>query len=344
MTERDLNFELLRILSIISIVVGHMGAVGKGVFSPLTYLGDVNCFVLISGYFLINSKFKAIRVVRLFVETIFYCFIISFIFALTTHDVSVGTLIKSAFPFAPTKFSYWFINKFLALLLLQPFLVCLVKQLNKKQFKYLLIILYLINSEFVMFFPFAKLFNNGFSLPWMITVFLTGGYIKLYNPFSRVSNWGGYWILSSICFYLAVVFGGTLFQLGYNNWIFMAKSVSMFMWVRSITIPYSSIIGKIIAFISPHVLSIYLIHSQNLLCNWLIDKGVSLSIYDESYYTLLLWSGYGILIILSCVLIDKVRILIFKKIGILSYLTGISSRIDSRIEINDIHRGNVMPR
>lgn len=37
----------------------------------------------------------------------------------------------SMFPFAPTRYSYWFINNFFALIVLQPFLVKLVSVLNK---------------------------------------------------------------------------------------------------------------------------------------------------------------------------------------------------------------------
>lgn len=331
-SNRDLNFELLRLFSIISIVVGHMGAVGRGVQNPLCYLGDVNCFVLISGYFLIDAKFKSVRFLRLAIETIFYCFIISLVFAIVGKDVSNVALLKSIFPFAPTQFSYWYVNRFLALLLLQPFIGILLRHLTQTQYKYLLIVLYLINSELIIVFPFAELFNNGFSLPWLLTVFLTGGYIRKYNPFSNFKNWGMLWILSSGCFYLASTYGPSLFNLGYNNWIFMAKSLTMFMFVKNIRISQTSVLGKAIAFASPHVLSIYLIQEQSVLKKWLIETGLNIVSEGGQIQILLLWSAYGFAIIVGCILIDKVRVWIFDKAGINSYISKTGKSFDDEFK------------
>lgn len=79
--ERKLNFEALRILSMLLIVVFHYSDWGKVMYiegnTVNRLIGDfiniggrlgVNLFVLITGYFLVNSKFKVKKLIKLIFE------------------------------------------------------------------------------------------------------------------------------------------------------------------------------------------------------------------------------------------------------------------------------------
>lgn len=343
--QRDLNFELLRVLSIISIVFGHLSRIGPDIINPFALLGDVNCFVLISGYFMVCGKFKAIRFVRLAIETVFYCFIISLLFGIFSYlhyiydgfnfNVGVADLVKSAFPFGPHSYSYWFINKFLALLLLQPVLSLLVKHLTRKQYKYLLIVLLLLNTTFVSFFPFATLFDNGWSLPWFVTLFLIGGYVRLYKPFSNVHNWWLYWLISGVIMILAYRYMYNWFKVDYNQWFFFFKSFSLFMFIRQISISPKSVLGKITKFIAPNVLSIYLIHNQFQMIKFLKLIGTYFSMSESVVFHFVKYVLFCSLVVVACVLIDKLRIWIFNKIKFTSFLNKISERWDKSLCWNE---------
>ena len=105
---RQISLEILRILCMLFIIVGHVGGrSGIESFSSFATIAPhaVNCFVLISGYFLITSKFKIERVLRVILETIFYTFTITIILYLL-GKASIYDIAKSIMPFAPTKFSY----------------------------------------------------------------------------------------------------------------------------------------------------------------------------------------------------------------------------------------------
>ena len=126
--QRQINLEILRILCMLFIVTGHVGGrSGIKSFSSFAIAPHaVNCFVLISGYFLITSKFKIERVLRTAIETIFYTFTITIVLYIF-GKASIYDIAKSIMPFAPTKFSYWFVNKYLGVVLLSPFIckVCI---------------------------------------------------------------------------------------------------------------------------------------------------------------------------------------------------------------------------
>ena len=83
---REINFECLRILSMVLIVVLHCLSYGGArslykfgdagffvlnVIRSFCYLG-VNCFVLISGFFLYDKKYKLKRIIKLYIETFIY--------------------------------------------------------------------------------------------------------------------------------------------------------------------------------------------------------------------------------------------------------------------------------
>ena len=77
--QRALNIELLRIVCMLFIVIGHVGGrAGVDFLYGLNLMPHhVNCFVLISGYFLISAKFKFERILRVFIEICFYTFTIT---------------------------------------------------------------------------------------------------------------------------------------------------------------------------------------------------------------------------------------------------------------------------
>ena len=329
---RDLNFELLRILSIISIVTGHLSSIGPSIINPLTVLGDVNCFILISGYFMIDGQYKTYRILRLAVETIFYCFSISLLFYIFTPNLSIGILIKSLIPFGPHAYSYWFINKFIGLLLLQPFLSKLATLLSKRQYQYLLLILLAINSELIFGFPFASIFNNGWSLSWFITLFYIGGYVRKYNPFNGFQWWGATYIITVIVLLIISSYNFKYINIQYNNWFFFAKSFSIFMWIHTLNIPYDSIIGKIVNFFAPNILAVYLIHNQQLILNWLIYLGSTVYIQQVELH-LVYWCMFSCIIIILCTLIDKSRMFLFNFFGISTQIASISLKFDNKIRI-----------
>lgn len=311
------------------IVVGHIGGrSGIESFSSFATIAPhaVNCFVLISGYFLITSKFKIERALRVILETIFYTFTITIILYLfgkaNLHDIA-----KSIMPFAPTKFSYWFVNKYLAVILLSPFICKVCATISKRQYQILLVTLLLIGSSLFTIFPFGELFGNGFSLLWMTTVFITGGYLRLHAPQFRY--WGiaalGLLALYNIC---GLYFNGII-QLGYNSLITYTLGITTFMWFKNLPIPNSGVIAKTTTFIAPHVFAAYLIHEQGLMRTYIVDLLNRFQGYIPNTLYLYL---FGIAVIIFSAFIDKGRMLLFKYTGIDHLTSKIAYRLNRLYE------------
>lgn len=327
MTQRNLNLELLRILSMFFIIAGHIGGRSES-FSTFATIAPhaVNCFVLISGYFLITSKFKFERVLRIIAETIFYTFSITLILFIL-GKANVEDLCKSIFPFAPTKFSYWFVNKYLAIILLSPFIQKACTTITKKQYELLLGSMLLINSTLFSIFPFGALFGNGFSLMWLITVFITGGYIRLhYNKGVKCWTWGLYTIAGLVVYNLCGVYGGNIIEFGYNSLITYTLAVCTFMWFQNIKISVDGVFGKLIAFIAPHVFAAYLIHEQGLLRNLLqVEWCREFAGYMPNGIYIYVFS---LTVLLLAVIIDKGRDALFRILRVDSLVQRLSTGIN----------------
>lgn len=299
------------------IVLGHLyGIIGNInnlnwfnkflLYVPLGFVPGVNCFVLISSYFLINAEFKAQRLVRTILETLFYTVSLTIIcfFFFNKGDISISDIVKSFYILGPTKYNYWFISKFIALLALQPFLSKLALALTKKQYKIFLAILILINTELIGGFPFGGLYGGGFSLMWFICLFFTAGYLRLHYTETSHNNWLILLIVfvtikACIQYYNL----GNIISLSYNSLITYGMAISCFMFFKNLRISNSN---KFIKFISPNILGVYLIHEHGLkhlyrneLANFLTQHPE----WDKITYLLIC----SISIFLICILIDKIR-------------------------------------
>ena len=327
--QRQINLEILRILCMLFIIVRHVGGrSGIESFSSFATIAPhaVNCFVLISGYFLITSKFKIERVLRVILETIFYTFTITIILYLL-GKASTQDIAKSIMPFAPTKFSYWFVNKYLAIIMLSPYICKVCATISKRQYQILLVTLLLIGSSLIIVFPFGELFGNGFSLLWMTTVFITGGYLRLHAPQFRY--WGiatlGLLLLYNIC----NIYGQGKICLGYNSLITYALAICTFMWFSKLSIPNTGILAKTTIFIAPHVFAAYLIHEQGLMRTYIVDI---LHKFSGHMPDMLYLYIFGIAVILISVIIDKIRIILFKYTGIDFLTNRIATKVNKLYE------------
>ena len=307
------------------IVVGHLAGKSGTPSSTLTHLGShsVNCFILISGYFLISSKFKFERLLRIVFESIFYSFIISLIF-FCFSSTSLQDLLKSAFPFAPTKYSWWFVNKYIAMILLSPFINVLCTSLNKKSYKILLISLLSISSILFSFFPFGALFCNGFSLLWFVTLYITGGYLRLHYKEKKNSTYAAGIIAGLVIHNIALCCKGVI-DLGYNSLISYFLGITTFLWFKDLKISGDTI-PNIVRYLSPHVFAIYLIHTQHDMSRFIgkIFTKYEGCINSEVYLYL-----FAIAVIIASVFIDKGRTYLFNLSGIEKLTKRISAYFDN---------------
>lgn len=135
---RESNFELMRIFSMVIIVFSHYVYHGgllfqntsvNQIFSQLLKIGGklgVVCFVLISAYFLVDSKFNIKNIIKLSLEVSFYSIIMMSLYALLGGALSAKDIISSIF--APIYEIYWFPTAYIGMYLCFPLLNIIVEK------------------------------------------------------------------------------------------------------------------------------------------------------------------------------------------------------------------------
>ena len=157
--ERKSNFEILRILAMVLIISYHFvfhsnynyGTINAHDFILRTFwlFGEigVNLFMLISGYFMVHSKFSLKKVIRLVLEVNFY-YIIGVILSNHFSDAdkidfnTTKKIFLNGFPVLNNV--YWFTGAYILVYIFSPYINTMIKGLSQKDYQKLLMIVLVI--------------------------------------------------------------------------------------------------------------------------------------------------------------------------------------------------------
>ena len=182
--ERESKFELLRIVSMILIIASHYSLHGGLLESDVTLnyivasllnvggkLG-VTCFVLITGYFMVDKSFKLSNVLRIAMQTLFYALIALFILFLFNRDININIAINTLL--SPINGLYWFVTAYIGMYILSPFLNIVARKINNNYG--LLIFL----GFFISIVPFIFVSSHFMvdNIRWFCFIYLIGAYLK----------------------------------------------------------------------------------------------------------------------------------------------------------------------
>ena len=305
--ERNSNFELMRIFSMLFIILWHIymyGGIRKnpriinnGVslffeFIIFVLIVHANSFVIVSGYFQHNKKFELKKLFSLIDISLFYrIIIVCALLFLNIISISKVELIKYFSPLVPTyNIEYWFIRVFTFLYIFSPFLNILINKMTKKQHFHLLLVSFLIFS----IFPFisGNMFydNYGYTLCNFIFLYFIGSFISKYKVkdiiLEKISV-NLYRLILIIVFILLAIFNYCIYKTS-SQVLGMGNVISEFSRsINSMHIAYSnpfvivqtivymlffetfSFKSKIINKISSLTLGIYLIHNNTYLTQFI---------------------------------------------------------------------------
>lgn len=202
---RNSNIELYRILVMLMIVAHHY-VVNSGLTQymdehPLTKASwfyyifgmwgktGINCFVLITGYFMCKSEITLRKFLKLLLEVMFYNFVIDCVFLLFGYSTLSLKLIKHMI--CPIwSVSDGFTSCYLLFFLLIPFLNVLIRGMGEMLHRNLLL---LTLSIYTLMGSTGLIEVKMNYVSWFSVLYLLGSYIRLYEPkwLSQISNLGG---------------------------------------------------------------------------------------------------------------------------------------------------------
>ncbi len=329
---RNSNIELFRIISML-IIVAHHYVVNSGLLEKInesTHLGandiflllfgwggktGVNCFILITGYYMCTSKITFKKYIKLLSERYFYTVVFFFIFLVTGYmPFSFKGFLKVLIPFFNV--SDGFVSCFLLFYLLIPFLNKFIKVLNEKEHAMLLLILIFIYTVLPSFLKATVTFNY---VTWFCILYFIASFLRLY-PKKWMKNtklWASLtitllflsWTSVVLLAYIGKIIGNTeisyFFVYDSNKILALTTGIAAFLLFKNLKLKQH----KWINLIAGSTFGVLLIHANSeVMRQWLWkDMLKNVAFYNSSY--LILHAVISVLaVFIVCTVIDQIRI------------------------------------
>ncbi len=330
--QRNSSLDVLRVLSMFMIVLGHAFLhggiinnsdnsvnviVAKAIYPFLTV--HVNCFVLVSGYFLCTSEFKVSKWIKLWMSALFWSVTVFAVLCVTGQvEFSITGMLSACLPF--TQQRYWFVTTYLLMYTLVPVCNAAIKTLTQKQHLVCLV------GFFTVFIFMQNLFFwksyttlNAYNPLFFLFLYFIAAYIRKY-PFKKKHVWilgyvacMGFTSVYSIIEPMISVrllgyeIGGSAFS-GYHSITTVIGSVCFFMSFLNMDV--NNFISKVATALSPLTFGVYLIHDQPEMREF-IWKVLNFPKYIYSPVLLPTVIAVAVLIFVVCCCLERIRMIVF---------------------------------
>ena len=275
-------------------------------------------FVLISGYFLVQSDdLKLRKIFNIWARVIFYSLTIFAIFTLSgIEPIKFKDTVKAFMPLTYRR--WWFASCWFSMYLIHPFLNILIKNLDRKNYIKML----LITGVLFSIIPSLKGANFISSLGQFIYLYFVAGYIKLHadNFGNAKFIWLG--ILGIALTFASVIIldfiglkfakfakgAAHFYQMLSPNMLFTTVCLLIGFKNLHINTKFTSSINLIAA----ATFGVYLIHDSSFVGKFLWIDFFKNASYQDSPYLIIYSIGVILLVYVVCTMIEIVSSKIFK--------------------------------
>lgn len=329
---RLVQFELLRILAMFGVVLNHVFNYGLDIYGDfgidvsknggfmlwsvlelmkLIALPSVNCYILITGYFLIDKT-------QLRVKGIWKVWSTTWVYAVGIYMLAVlagitpfswPELMHHAAPL--TTNSYWFVTSYIALMLICPLLSLGLRHLSKRQYQIALVV-----GGLVCFQPLGGQFlMDDQQIILFVYLFMIGGYIRRYHEktppirLALLSYLGMLLLMFAYTLYKNHQHGSmhyAVFAMAYHGLV-LPLSVAFFLLMKNLRIGNPRVRDAIIA-VAPLSFAVYVIHTQSVV-HTLLWEAVNKSWHLVGIYALPLYCvSVAVAVFIIGVLLEFIRV------------------------------------
>lgn len=365
--KRLANIELLRILAMMMVISLHYLSKGdllknfadgtvQGSFNGyLAWLLEafsivaVNVYMLISGYFLVESRFRTSRIVTLVCQVIFYGALMPIVLIpfgiVTSVPITTYDILNYIVPIQMNH--YWFATSYVLMYLFAPIMSVAVHHMSKRNLQGVLGMLVLVFSISKSILPFELTIDKkGYDVIWFLIIYLVAAYIRLYGIgfFKSKRNAlltyiGGVFvifasvlIISRISLVTGSIANFVNTACDYNDFLCLIPSVALFYVFLQIQIK-EGIISRFICKVAPFTFGVYLLH-EHMLVRYLWPYWLGADKAAGSSFFIGYWVGAVAVVFVIGILVDFVRSLLFRllaKLPFVQWINGLCIRFDEQI-------------
>ncbi|MDE6744253.1 MAG: GNAT family N-acetyltransferase [Lachnospiraceae bacterium] len=339
--KREPQFEILRVAAMLMVILLHYlskggllaNPAGEMTFSDWAFWGlealclvCVNVYVLISGYFFAENRFRLGKAAGIWCQVFFYSVVIAAVcmaagIADYRHYFDLYNLQFFAFPVINGH--YWFASAYLLMYLFSPVMNYAIKGMRKKQFQMLILLLLIPFSFAKSILPLPLTVDDcGNSFIWFLCLYLIAAYIRLYGiPLLEKKGKALItYLLSATGILVALAFAGFLnrrtghyeyaleIPLHYNFVFILTGSLGLFYCFKTWKVKENALVRYLVR-IAPYTFGVYLLHEHLLLRYWWPETFRVSEVYGAVRIFHLLLTV--ILLFAAGILVDVLRSLLF---------------------------------
>jgi len=340
---RQANIESLRIVAMLMVVVLHYLVKGQAAVSLVDNTGvvnvvlwlvkalcivTINVYVLISGYFFWEAKWRISRLVNLWLQTLCYSIGVPLVcLCLGVGNVAQWSVYDWGVAIFPLQMEhYWFATAYIVLYLLVPILSVAVQKMEKKQLQVTIGVLVLFFSVGKSIIPILIPTDRyGYDFGWFICLFLIAAYIRLYG-IQFLNN-----TRKALIIYLILVVTIFAYSAGlgwltrsydlplsyamdmvhcYNHILVLGASVALFCGIRYFRIPKGNF-SKIVCAVAPYTFGVYLLH-ENIAIRQLWQSWFGVESVKGSFMFLPHMLITVLVVFVISIIVDYVRSIVFQ--------------------------------
>ncbi len=338
---RNYGIDALRCLAMFCIACLHVmnqgGAAGAArgaaasLLQPLRVICScgVNLYALISGWVLVNGKFRPARILELWLQVLFWNLVIAGVGSLILPGIMEGYWLRYLMPV--TQKCFWYFSAYVGVWLLTPILNPGIRSLTEKQARRMVLALFLVFSlGTTLGYAWQGdpwYIGTGYSVLWLLALYLMGACARHGRLGERRSPWT-LLLIAAAAVALSCCFRGILDNAGelpefwekqrnmllnFNRPALTVCSLALLLLFARLRIPKS--LEGLIRWLSPLTFGVYIIHVHHVI--WVNIHGLYKPLGRLPALLVVpavILAGAGLLF--ACAALDWIRAWIFKRLRI----------------------------
>lgn len=342
-SERNHGIELLRIFAMLLAAVLHILKKGGVItasegnlaaYSTVWLLEAaaycaVNCYALISGYVGYSDRPKPLRLARcieLWLQVVFYSVIITTVYCIAgVGSVGVSNFADAFLPV--TSKQYWYFTAYIGMFFFIPLLNALVRRLNRRALVSLCIMLIAVFSLYDTFASFWKkdplALVGGHSPLWLGVLYIFGAAMKKLRVPESMSSKKALLIYASAAVFTALfkITGDRLLRFVPGSLFVRDTSPTVLLCAAALLVAFARFkpcrkLTEFAVLFAPAAFGVYLLHVSPLVFEHVI--GNRFAFIGRLPFPLIpfaVLASAGVILVVGLAA-DKVRILLFKALGV----------------------------
>ncbi len=293
---RIYSADLVKIIAMFFVLLIHLISVGRiidgatensllfGILSGIEGVAYacVNLFALATGFISSQKKVRYSRLFELWLQALFICLACLAVVYLAGGEITGRRVAYSTLVL--TLRNYWYLNEYIAMMLISPVLNTAVKKLSGRSMGFV-IAAFAVIASFYPTIAARETLSKGYTFIWLSFLYVVGGYIRKYDIHKSVSK-----IFASAVYILSTAAQGALIFVSkrydlvffgdkdyshihswYNNAFVLVSSVSLFILLLGIEIK-SDRTRKAVAAVSGVSFTVYLVHGSPAIWQYIVNN------------------------------------------------------------------------